>query len=282
MDIRPLPGMEVDGHEFDHRLFETLKAISETFSQRRASRMLGVTPQVLNRRVLRAESLLNMKLVRRSGAGSELTPEGSELLRLYERQMNLLEPSDRIMVAAGYTSSVLAELVLEASGTEGSLFSSSATDSFHLAGKSRLDMIFLDDPIHAYRRDLDFVPVAYDHLVLVGMDAGDVTELDGASFVEVADSPQRLAWEVLFDTGIDFRIVKKVRSPLQAYRLVERTPGLLTFLSGSQFEGSGVLSDETRHVISLVRCDDRADSLVDFILGDGQETVAEAGFEPLH
>lgn len=166
-----------------------------------------------------------MKLVRRSGAGSELTPEGSELLRLYERQMNLLEPSDRIMVAAGYTSSVLAELVLEASGTEGSLFSSSATDSFHLAGKSRLDMIFLDDPIHAYRRDLDFVPVAYDHLVLVGMDAGDVTELDGASFVEVADSPQRLAWEVLSDTGIDFRIVKTVRSPLQAYRLVERTPG---------------------------------------------------------
>jgi hypothetical protein len=53
MDMKPLPGMEINGHRFDHRFFETLRVIGETFSQRRAARVLGVSPQVLNRRVLR-------------------------------------------------------------------------------------------------------------------------------------------------------------------------------------------------------------------------------------
>lgn len=284
MDMKPLPGMEINGHRFDHRFFETLRAIGETFSQRRAARVLGVSPQVLNRRVLRAESLLGVKLVRSSGAGSELTPEAMEILGAYLRQIKILEGSGPLMIAAGYISSNLVEAVIEGLGVSASLFSCCDEDSFHLAERSMLDAVFLDDPLQAYRRDLDFVPVAYDHLVLVGRGISEIWDLDGSCFVGVSGSAQRLAWEVLSEAGVEFKVVREVRSPYHAHRIVMNDPELLTFLSASQFSGSDILRDETRHVISAVRCRDRegVDELIDFITGEGQALVAESGFEPLH
>jgi len=284
MDMKPLPGMEINGHRFDHRFFETLRVIGETFSQRRAARILGVSPQVLNRRVLRAESLLGVKLVRSSGAGSELTPEAIEILGAYMRQIRILEGSGPPMIAAGYISSNLVEAAIEFLGLSASLFSCSDEDSFHLAERSMLDALFLDDPLQAYRRDLDFVPIAYDHLVLVGRSVNDIRELDGSSFVGVSGSAQRLAWEVLSEAGVEFEVVKKVRSPYHAYRIVMNDQGLSTFLNASQFRGSDILRTETRHVISAVKCRDGkgVHELLEFLTGEGQALVAEAGFEPLH
>ncbi|MCQ8904143.1 MAG: LysR family transcriptional regulator [Methanothermobacter sp.] len=284
MDMKPLPGMEINGHRFDHRFFETLRVIGETFSQRRAARILGVSPQVLNRRVLRAESLLGVKLVRSSGAGSELTPEAMEILGAYMRQIRILEGSGPPMIAAGYISSNLVEAAIEFLGLSASLFSCCDEDSFHLAERSMLDAVFLDDPLQAYRRDLDFVPIAYDHLVLVGRSVNDIRELDGSSFVGVSGSAQRLAWEVLSEAGVEFEVVREVRSPYHAYRIVMNDQGLSTFLNASQFQGSDILRAETRHVISAVKCRDGegVHELLEFLTSEGQALVAEAGFEPLH
>lgn len=284
MDIEPLPGLKINGHELDHRFLETLRVIGKTFSQRKAARILGVTPQVLNRRVLRVESLLGVKLVKSSGAGSELTPEGMKILRTYLRHLKVLSGSGRLMVAAGYVSSNLAEVLIERFGVEASLFSCCDDDLFHLAERSMLDVIFLDDPLQAYQRGLDFLPVAYDHLVLVGGDARTMRELDGSSFVGVKGSAQRLAWEVLSDSGVSFEIVREVRSPYHAHRIVKNEQELMTFLSASQFSGSEILKNETRHVISAVVCreSEGVEEFMDFIRGEGQEAVGEAGFEPLH
>ncbi len=280
MEQKPLIGMSINGVELDHRFFKALELISRTCSQRKSAEKMGITPQVLNRRILNVENRLGFKLVKSSGAGSELTSKGSEILREYHKYQNILEKDSRILIAGGYISSGLLCTLLKAYGLNAALYTCSDEEAFYLSKKCRLDLLALDDPIIAFRNDLDFIPIAYDHLSLVPEHGiKDIQDLDGAQFVAVKNSSQRLAWRTLKENGINFEIVYKVESPYDAFKIVKENPNLYTFLNASKFPGDDILKNDTRHVISVIFFDDRIKDFVDFILNEGQLIIQKEGFE---
>ena len=75
---------EIDDILLDYKLFDTLKAINNEKSQRKAANSLNISHSVLNRRILKAENLLNQQLVTVSNRGSELTSYARSLLDDYE------------------------------------------------------------------------------------------------------------------------------------------------------------------------------------------------------
>jgi len=282
MKEKPLVGILIDGIELDHKLLEMLEWVSRTCSQRRAARKIGITPQVFNRRILKFEDKLGFKLIKSGKSGSELTPEGARILKRYHEYRDLLKKDDKILIAAGYISSQLIGALFEAYGSDIALYTSSDNEAFHLSKKCRLDLIALDDPLIAFRNNLDFIPIAYDHLALIPGDRiKDIHELNNAKFVAVENSSQRLVWRILRENGIKFRIVQRVKSPFQAFQIVKKTPNLYTFLNASKFPGNNILKEETRHVISIIPFHERVKDFIDFISKNGQKIILKEGFERL-
>ncbi|BAW30745.1 MAG TPA: LysR family transcriptional regulator [Methanothermobacter sp.] len=282
MKEKPLVGILIDGIELDHKLLEMLELVSRTCSQRRAAKKIGITPQVFNRRILKFEDKLGFKLIKSGKSGSELTPEGAEILRRYHEYQNLLEKGDKILIAAGYISSQLIGALLESYGLDAALYTCSDYEAFHLSKKCRLDLITLDDPLIAFRNNLDFIPIAYDHLALIpDAKIEGIHELDNAKFVAVENSSQRLAWRILRENGIKFKIVQRVKSPFQAFQIIKETPNLYTFLNASKFPGNNILKEETRHVISIIPFHERVKDFIEFIFSEGQTIIKKEGFERL-
>jgi hypothetical protein len=132
--------------------------------------------------------------------------------------------------------------------------------------------------------DLEFTPVAYDYLVMVSNNdthIKNVHELNGKNFLEVLGSSQRLAWNTMDNMKIDYEIVEQAKSPYNALRTVQKNKELYTFLNKSFTDGSDVLKNDTKHLISLVLCNSENKVLkdfVDFITGDGQKLIEKSGF----
>lgn len=287
MKFNPLLGMEINGHKFDYKFFQALKTISKTWSQRKAAQELGISAPVLNRRILEAESKLNLQLVESTGAGSELTSNGLEILETYRRYLTKMEANQKPVICGGYISSGLLSTLAEEFGLDAVVYGSDDESSFYLAQKEFLDILALDDPLIAFQRDLDFTPIAFDHLVLVSSPGSEINELPdliNAQFIAVSSSSQRLAWKTLQNRKIPFEILKEVTSPYEAYKLVENGDGIHTFLNASFFTGNNILKEETSHVISLVRYGEfnpELEAFIDFILGKGQRIVEKQGFRSL-
>ena len=80
---------------------------------------------------------------------------------------------------------------------------------------------------------------------------------------------------------IDYKIVELVKSPYNALKIINKNKELFTFLNNSFSDGSDILKDDTKHLISLVLCNNENTVLkdfVDYITGDGQETIEQQGF----
>jgi hypothetical protein len=126
--------------------------------------------------------------------------------------------------------------------------------------------------------------VAYDYLVLVtdnNTSINSIGDLNGKNFLEVPGSSQRLAWNTMDNMKIDYRIVELVKSPYNAKRIVHKNKELFTFLNNSFSYGSDILKEDTKHLITLVLCNNENNLLkdfVDYITNDGQETIENQGF----
>ncbi len=138
--------------------------------------------------------------------------------------------------------------------------------------------------LRAFMYDLDFTPVAYDYLVLVSdnnTSINSIDDLNGKNFLEIPDSSQSLAWNTMDNMKIDYEIVKLVKSPYNALKTIQKNKELYTFLNNSFSDGSDILKDDTKHLISLVLCNKENNVLkdfVDFITSDGQEIIENQGF----
>ena len=145
----------------------------------------------------------------------------------------------------------------------------------------------LDDPLIAFQNDLELTPIAFDYLVLISSpntkEINTLEDLNNARFISVASSSQRLAWRTLKNNRIKYDIIREVKSPYEAYKLVKNGKDLYTFLNASYFEGNNILKNETKHAISLVRYDDDSpeiDDFIKFIFSTGQQIIRKEGFEP--
>ncbi len=284
MEYKPKLSLFINEQLLNYKFFEALDAVAQTWSQREASRKLGVSHAVLNRRIKDAEDKLGFKLVYTSGAGSGLTEAGLEILQQYRRLMNRLQKRETPILCGGYISAGIMEALIMEYGLNIRIYQTDDENALYFADMDMVDILTLDDPVKAFMRDLDFIPIAYDHLVLVSPYdeiINNVSELKGKKFVEIPQSSQRLAWNTMDNLNIDYEIVKLSKSPYEALKTVKNSEDLYTFLNSSFTNGSDVLKNETKHLISLVLLnnDEKLKESLEFILSKGRKLITELGFE---
>ncbi|MBR5502936.1 MAG: LysR family transcriptional regulator [Methanobrevibacter sp.] len=286
--IKPEIGIVINGTSFNYKLFETLESLSRTYSQRKTAKELKISHSVLNRRIKNAEEKLGEKLVLTVGSGSELSSKGYELLNTYYKYKNRLEDREEIVIAGGHIITGLLQAISYELPFKTLIYSSDDESAYELAKNNLIDILALDDPLLAFENDLNFTAIAYDHLVLISpkkeKPIEKIRDLSDLEFIGVKGSAQRLAWSTLKQENIPFNIVKEVKSQFDAFKIVRNSDNYYTFLNASYFKGNEILKNETRHVISLVQCNDEKEdiyNLMEYLLMDGQTQIGEQGFIPM-
>lgn len=287
MEIKPKISLIIGGETLSFKFFETLDTVTKTNSQREAAKILGISHAVINRRIIEAEKKLNMNLVISSGAGSQITAEGLKLLKQYHQLIKRFNTQEKSIICGGYISSGLLEVLTSQYGLDVIIYQSEDDSALHLFEMGLVDILTLDDPVKAFMRDMDFIPIAQDHLVLVtpsGEDIMDLSELEGKKFVEVTGSAQRLAWNTMDNEEIDYKIVNVLKSPYEALKMVKNSQDLYTFLNKSFTSGSDVLKEDTNHILTMVLYnpdDEKFNGFIDYIGGRGRKLIKELGFRSL-
>ena len=285
-ESKGLISIEIDGKVYDYKLYQSLESLSRTRSQRKSAKELGISHTVFNRRLLKAEDKLGVTITRKVGNGTLLTPDGDALLEEFKKYMIQIEKTPNINIAGGHISTGLLESIHTPFNTN--IYSSSDEDAFELAKRGAVDILTLDDPLIAYERDINFMPIAYDYLVLVSSPESksieSISDLEGLDFVNVNGSAQRLAWNSLNHYDIEYNIKESVNSQFDAFKIVRNSKNLYTFLNASYFKGNDLLKYDTQHVISVIKVnEDKAevDEYVRFLINEGQRLIEQQGFTPM-
>ena len=285
-ESKGLISIEIDGKVYDYKLYQSLESLARTQSQRKSAKELGISHTVFNRRLLKAEDKLGVKITRKVGNGTVLTPDGDALLEEFKKYMIQIEKTPNINIAGGHISTGLLESIHTPFNTN--IYSSSDEDAFELAKRGAVDILTLDDPLIAYERDINFMPIAYDYLVLVSSPESksieSISDLEGLDFVNVNGSAQRLAWNSLKHYDIEYNIKESVNSQFDAFKIVRNSKNLYTFLNASYFKGNDLLKYDTQHVISVIKVnEDKAevDEYVRFLINEGQRLIEQQGFTPM-
>ena len=278
--------LEIEGKIYDYKLYEALESLSRTKSQRKSAKELNISHTVFNRRLLNAEDNLGLKLTMKKGNGSCLNDNGLRLLDEYRKYLIQIAEPDSINIAGGHISSGLLKSI--DLPFDINVYSSNDNDAFKLARRGVVDLLTLDDPLIAYQRDINFIPIAYDYLVLISSPESEeivsIGDLDNLDYVEVDGSAQRLAWNSLNHYDLNYNIKYSVNSQFDAFKLVKNSKNLYCFLNASYFKGNEILKFDTRHVISLVKVNDddvKTDDFIDYLLTTGQKEIEKQGFIPL-
>lgn len=285
-ESKGLINIEIDGDIYDYKLYESLESLSKTKSQRKSAKELNISHTVFNRRILKAEDKLGFKISKKVGNGTVLTQEGLDLLNEFRKYVIQIEKTADVNIVGGHISTGLLESI--ELPFNANIYSSSDEDAFELARRGAVDILTLDDPLIAFERDLNFIPIAYDYLVLISSpnskNIESISDLTGLDFVNVNGSAQRLAWNSLQHYDIDYNIKKTVNSQFDAFKLVKNSENLHTFLNASYFKGNELLKFDTRHVISLVKVNEdksEVDELIRYLATEGQVHIENQGFQPM-
>ena len=285
-ESKGLISLEIDGKIYDYKLYQSLDSLSRTNSQRKSAKELNISHTVFNRRLLKAEEKLGVKITQKIGNGTHLTPDGLKLLEEYRKYIIQIEKTPDINIAGGHISTGLLESIETPFNLN--IYSSSDEDAFELAKRGAVDILTLDDPLIAYERDINFMPIAYDYLVLVSSPKSryveSISDLEGLDFVGVNGSAQRLAWNSLNHYDIKYNIKERVNSQFDAFKIVRNSENLYTFLNASYFKGNELLKYDTQHVISVIKVnEDKAevDEFVRYLLNDAQKSIENQGFTPM-
>ena len=282
-DSKGLISLEINGEIFDYKLYQSLESLSRTKSQRKSAKELNISHTVFNRRLLKAEDKLGVKITEKVGNGTLLTENGVGLLEEFRKYLIQIEKTPKINIAGGHISTGLIESI--SAPFDINVYSSSDKDAFELAKRGAVDILTLDDPLIAYERDINFMPIAYDYLVLVSSPKSkkidSISDLEGLDFINVNGSAQRLAWNSLRHYDIEYNIKENVNSQFDAFKIVRNSENLYTFLNASYFKGNDLLKYDTQHVISVVKVnEDKAevDEFVRFLINDAQKDIENQGF----
>lgn len=285
-ESKGLVSLEIDGEIYDYKLYQSLDTLSRTRSQRKSAKELNISHTVFNRRLLKAEEKLGTKITEKVGNGTRLTSDGMKLLEEFRKYMIQIEKTSDINIAGGHISTGLLESIETPFNLN--IYSSSDEDAFKLAKRGAVDILTLDDPLIAYERDINFMPIAYDYLVLVSSPKSrsieSISDLEGLDFVGVNGSAQRLAWNSLKHYDIEFNIAERVNSQFDAFKMVRNSENLYTFLNASYFKGNELLKYDTQHVISAVKVnEDKAevDEFIRYLINDAQDLIEKQGFTPM-
>lgn len=285
-ESKGLISLEINGKIYDYKLYQSLDSLSHTKSQRKSAKELNISHTVFNRRLLKAEDKLGVKITEKIGNGTHLTQEGQELLEEFRKYLIQIERTPKINIAGGHISTGLLESIN--TPFDVNIYSSSDEDAFELAKRGAVDILTLDDPLIAYERDINFMPIAYDYLVLVSSpesrNVESISDLEGLDFVNVKGSAQRLAWNSLRHYDIEYNLKESVNSQFDAFKIVRNSENLYTFLNASYFKGNELLKYDTQHVISVVKVNEdkpEVDEYIRYLINDAQKDIGNQGFTPM-
>ena len=289
MKFHPSLNLKIEGETFNYRLFEALEKITTTWSQREAAKKLGISHTVLNRRIKNAEDKLGFKLVETTGAGSGLTPHGMMILKEYQRYLKRLNEREMPLICGGPVATGLMDRLLRSYGLEAEIHTTNDLNAIKMAEMNLVDILVLDDPVHAFIHELDLIPIARDDLVLISNDEhfNSVDELNNREFVEIIHSAQRLAWNTLDQLRVDYEITEVCSAPHNAIKSV-KIVNLLSLQNRSymssfanSFAVSDILAQDTSHVIGMVLYNQEKEikNFSNFIQGRGQKVIQEWGFK---
>ena len=286
IESKGLISLEINGEIYDYKLYQSLDSLSRTKSQRKSAKELNISHTVFNRRLLKAEDKLGVKITQKIGNGTHLTADGLKLLEEFRKYLIQIEKTSSINIAGGHISTGLLESI--ETPFDINIYSSNDEDAFKLAKRGVVDILTLDDPLIAYERDINFMPIAYDYLVLVSSpksrNVESISDLEGLDFVGVNGSAQRLAWNSLRHYDIKFNITDTVNSQFDAFKIVRNSENLYTFLNASYFKGNELLKYDTQHVISVIKVNEdkpEVDEFVRYLLNDAQKSIGKQGFTPM-
>lgn len=286
LESKGLISLEINGEIYGYKLYQSLESLNRTHSQRKSAKELNISHTVFNRRILQAEEKLGFKLTMKKGNGSDLTSNGVRLLEEYRKYLIQIAEPDNINIAGGHISSSLLESINLPFNIN--VYSSSDEDAFKLARRGVVDLLTLDDPLIAYERDINFIPIAYDYLVLISspnsQEINSIKDLNNLDFVKVNGSAQRLAWNSLEHYDLNYNFKHEVNSQFDAFKLVKNSKNLHSFLNASYFNGNEILKFDTRHVISLVKVNDddsKTDEFINYLITKSQKEIEKQGFIPL-
>lgn len=286
LESKGLISLEINGEIYGYKLYQSLESLKRTHSQRKSAKELNISHTVFNRRILQAEEKLGFKLTMKKGNGSDLTSNGVRLLEEYRKYLIQIAEPDNINIAGGHISSSLLKSINLPFNIN--VYSSSDEDAFKLARRGVVDLLTLDDPLIAYERDINFIPIAYDYLVLISSpnseEINSIKDLNNLDFVKVNGSAQRLAWNSLEHYDLNYNFKHEVNSQFDAFKLVKNSKNLHSFLNASYFNGNEILKFDTRHVISLVKVNDndsKTDEFINYLITKSQKEIEKQGFIPL-
>ena len=286
LESKGLISLEINGEIYGYKLYQSLESLKRTHSQRKSAKELNISHTVFNRRILQAEEKLGFKLTMKKGNGSDLTSNGVRLLEEYRKYLIQIAEPDNINIAGGHISSSLLKSINLPFNIN--VYSSSDEDAFKLARRGVVDLLTLDDPLIAYERDINFIPIAYDYLVLISspnsQEINSIKDLNNLDFVKVNGSAQRLAWNSLEHYDLNYNFKHEVNSQFDAFKLVKNSKNLHSFLNASYFNGNEILKFDTRHVISLVKVNDddsKTDEFINYLITKSQKEIEKQGFIPL-
>lgn len=283
LESKGLISLEINGEIYGYKLYQSLESLKRTHSQRKSAKELNISHTVFNRRILQAEEKLGFKLTMKKGNGSDLTSNGVRLLEEYRKYLIQIAEPDNINIAGGHISSSLLKSINIPFNIN--VYSSSDEDAFKLARRGVVDLLTLDDPLIAYERDINFIPIAYDYLVLISSpnseEINSIKDLNNLDFVKVNGSAQRLAWNSLEHYDLNYNFKHEVNSQFDAFKLVKNSKNLHSFLNASYFNGNKILKFDTRHVISLVKVNDndsKTDEFINYLITKSQKEIEKQGF----
>lgn len=283
LESKGLISLEINGEIYGYKLYQSLESLKRTHSQRKSAKELNISHTVFNRRILQAEEKLGFKLTMKKGNGSDLTSNGVRLLEEYRKYLIQIAEPDNINIAGGHISSSLLKSINIPFNIN--VYSSSDEDAFKLARRGVVDLLTLDDPLIAYERDINFIPIAYDYLVLISSpnseEINSIKDLNNLDFVKVNGSAQRLAWNSLEHYDLNYNFKHEVNSQFDAFKLVKNSKNLHSFLNASYFNGNEILKFDTRHVISLVKVNDndsKTDEFINYLITKSQKEIEKQGF----
>ncbi|MDO5851765.1 MAG: LysR family transcriptional regulator [Methanobacteriaceae archaeon] len=281
--------LTINDQLYDYKLFDTLKSIHKTQSQRKAAKKLKISHTVLNRRVLSAEKKIKNQLVITNNNGSYLTPLGIEILEKYIEYENRLKNKENIVICGGQISCDLMREFATAYGLNNiTTIETDIESALNLVDEGQVDILCFDDPVYAFMNDIDIIPLARDHLVLLSKNKENITNIqdcNNLNFIEIDQSIQRLVWNTFELKNINYNLKKSVKSPYAAIKAVEKEENLYTFINKSviseNFNTYDIIPDETKHIIGIVNVkdDSKIEDFLNFASHKAQPLTTYYGFE---
>jgi len=201
MKLEPRLSLLINGRRFPAKVLDCLLAVHHTRSQKKAANELGISPPVLNKYIKRAERITGAPLVCKTPFGSKLTETALLIVGEYERLSRRMEEHKGI--AIGCTPITQHVVIRACHGLRIHIGDDDA--NLTLLKRGEIDLVFFDDPLHVYEWEGagESYDIFFDTLL-------HIRKGDGKQYARFKYGAQRVGFEYLTRSGVDYRIRKEV------------------------------------------------------------------------